>query len=42
MGPTPTPRFIRHLELTFAAEMPLPSHVFEHVVLMAAEESEEY
>ena len=33
---------IRHLELTFVAEKPPPSHVFEQVALMAAEESGEY
>jgi hypothetical protein len=33
---------IRHLELTFAAEKPPPSHVFEQVILMAAEESGDY
>ncbi|MGA2587577.1 MAG: hypothetical protein ABSF88_11225 [Candidatus Aminicenantales bacterium] len=28
-------RIIDHLKLTFVAEKPLPSHVFEQVVLMA-------
>jgi len=35
-------RFIDHLKLTFAAMKPPPSHVFEQVALMAAEESGEY
>jgi len=35
----PTPTFMEHLKLTFAAVKPPPSHVFEQVVLMAAEES---
>jgi thiol-disulfide isomerase/thioredoxin len=35
-------RIIRHLELTFAAEKPPPSHVFEPVALMAAEEGGDY
>jgi hypothetical protein len=35
-------RIMRHLELTFAAEKPPPSHVFEPVALMAAEESGDY
>jgi len=35
-------RISRHLELTFAAEKPPPSHVLEQVVLMAAEESGDY
>jgi len=35
-------RIIRHLELTFVAEKPPPSHVFEPVALMAAEESGDY
>jgi len=35
-------RIIRHLELTFAAEKPPPSHVFEQVALMAAEGSGDY
>jgi hypothetical protein len=35
-------RIICHLELTFAAEKPPPTHVFEQVALMAAEESGEY
>jgi hypothetical protein len=32
-------RIIRHLELTFVAEKPLPSRVSEKAALMAAEES---
>jgi len=35
-------RIIRHLELTFVAERPPPVHVFEPVVLIAAEESGDY
>ena len=35
-------RIIRHLELTFVAEKPPPAHVFEPVVLMAAEEGGDY
>ena len=35
-------RIIDHLKLTFVAEKPPPSHVFEHVGLMAAEEQAEY
>jgi len=35
-------RIIRHLELTFVAEKPPPTHVFEQVALMAAEESGDY
>ena len=31
-----------YLKLTFAAAKPSPSHVFEQVVLIAAEESREY
>jgi hypothetical protein len=42
MGSTPTPKFVRHLGLTFAAEKPPPVHVFETVALAAAEESGEY
>jgi hypothetical protein len=33
---------IRHLKLTFAAEKPPPTHVFEQTALMAAEENGEY
>jgi hypothetical protein len=33
---------IPHIELRFVAEKLPPSHVFEQVVLMAAEESGEY
>jgi len=39
---TPTPKFIRHLKLTFVAEKPPPAHVFEQTALMAGEESGEY
>jgi hypothetical protein len=39
MGCTLTPTLIDHLKLTFAAANPPPSHVFEQVTLMAAEES---
>jgi Transposase zinc-binding domain len=35
-------RIIRHLELTFVAEKSPPAHVFEQVVLMAAEEGGDY
>jgi len=35
-------RIIDHLKLTFVAAKPPPSHVFEQVALMAAEESGEY
>jgi len=35
-------RIIRHLRLTFAAEKPPPSPIFEQATLMAAEESGEY
>ena len=35
-------RIIRHLELTFIAEKPPLAHIFEHVALMAAEESGDY
>jgi len=35
-------RIIDHLKLTFAAAKPPPSHVFEQVALMTAEESGEY
>jgi hypothetical protein len=35
-------RIIRHLKLTFAAEKPPPSQVFEQIALMTAEESGEY
>ncbi|MBP1777923.1 MAG: putative transposase [candidate division NC10 bacterium] len=34
--------FIRHLQLTFAAERPPPHHVLCKIVLMAAEEGGEY
>ena len=38
-----TPTFIDHLKLGFVAAKPPPSHVFEQVALMAAEEeSREY
>ena len=35
-------RIIRHLELTFEAERPLPPHHIQQELLMAAEESGEY
>jgi len=35
-------RIIDHLKLTFVAEKPPPSHVFQQVALMAAEERAEY
>jgi len=35
-------RIIRHLELTFVAEKPPRAHVFEEIVLMAAEEGGDY
>ena len=35
-------RIIAHLGLTFVADKPPPSHVFEQVALAAAEESGEY
>ena len=35
-------RIIDHLKLTFVADKPPPSQVFEQVVLMAAEESGDY
>lgn len=35
-------RIIEHVKLTFVAEKPPPSHVFEQVALMAAEERVEY
>jgi transposase len=35
-------RIIDHLKLTFVAEKPPPSHVFQQVALMAAEEQAEY
>jgi hypothetical protein len=35
-------RIIDHLKLTFSAERPPPSHVFELVVLMAAKPGTEY
>jgi len=35
-------RIIDHLKLTFVAEKPPPSQVFEQVTLMAAEEQAEY
>jgi len=38
----PTPTFIDHLKLTFAAAKPPPPHIFEPVALIAAEESGEY
>jgi hypothetical protein len=35
-------RIIDHLKLTFVAERPPPSHVFEQVALMEAEERTDY
>jgi len=35
-------RIIDHLKLTFVAEKQPPSHVFEEVALMAAEERTDY
>ena len=35
-------RIIDHLKLTFVTEKPPPSHVFQQVALMAAEEAAEY
>jgi hypothetical protein len=35
-------RIIDHLKLEFVAAKPPPSHVFEQVALMAAEERAEY
>jgi uncharacterized protein (UPF0212 family) len=35
-------RIMEHLKLTFVAAKPPPSHVFEQVALIAAEESGEY
>jgi len=35
-------RIIDHLKLTFVADKPPPSHVFEQVALTATEESGEY
>ena len=35
-------RIIDHLKLTFVADRPPPSHVFEQVALMAAEENVDY
>jgi hypothetical protein len=35
-------RIIDHLKLTFVAEKPPPSHVFQQVALMAAEERTDY
>jgi hypothetical protein len=35
-------RITDHLKLTFVAEKPPPSHVFEQVALMATEESLDY
>jgi len=39
---TAVDRIIDHLKLRFVAEKPPPSHVFEQVALMAAEEQAEY
>jgi hypothetical protein len=35
-------RIIDHLKLMFVAEKPPPSHIFEQVALMAAEENVDY
>jgi hypothetical protein len=35
-------RIIKHLKLSFVAEKPPPSRVFEQVAMMAAEEPAEY
>jgi hypothetical protein len=35
-------RIIDHLKLTFVAEKPTPSHIFQQVALMAAEKQAEY
>jgi hypothetical protein len=35
-------RIIEHLKLTFVAEKPPPSYVFQQVALMAAEERTDY
>jgi hypothetical protein len=35
-------RIIDHLKLTFVAEKPPPSHLFEQVALVAAKERAEY
>jgi hypothetical protein len=35
-------RIMEHLKLTFVAEKPPPSHGFEQVALMAAEETVDY
>jgi len=35
-------RIIDHMKLTFVADKPPPSHVFEQVALTAAEEHGEY
>jgi hypothetical protein len=37
-----TPTFIDHLKLRFVADKPPPSHVFEQVALMAAEENADH
>jgi hypothetical protein len=42
MAFTPTPTFIDHMKLTFAAAKPPPCNVFEQVALAAAEESVDY
>jgi len=39
---TAVERIIGHLKLTFIAEKPPPSRVFEQVALMAAEENSDY
>jgi hypothetical protein len=40
--PAVVDRIIRHLELTFVAEKPPPTHAFDQASLMAAEESGDY
>jgi hypothetical protein len=42
MAFTSMPTFIDHLKLTFVADKPPPSHVFEQVALTAAEASGEH
>jgi hypothetical protein len=42
MAFTPMPTFIDHLKLAFVAAKPPPSHVFEQVALLEAEERGEY
>jgi hypothetical protein len=42
VGRVDVDRIIDHLKLTFVAEKPPPSHIFQQVALMAAEEAAEY